>query len=179
MKKGFLIAVALFLLVSGAWAQIERGDSEISFMGYYNTLVGEDVEVNGSGVFQLSYGKYITSRLQIGIAPNLRFYLADDEEGEKKIETDWSGSIFFNYNFSTASKFIPYITGQYYQFTFDIPEGGEFTDYSYVNVGIGFKNFFNEYAAFNTLVSYGFSLAQETENKVGLLSIMTGLTFIF
>jgi hypothetical protein len=47
-----------------------------------------------------------------------------------------------------------------------------------VNVGIGFKNFFNEYAAFNTLVSYGFSLAEEAEN-IGLLSIMTGLTFIF
>jgi len=179
MKKAFFIAVALFLFVSGAWAQIERGDSEISFMGYYVTLVGEDIEVNGSGVFQLSYGKYITSRLQIGIAPNLRFYLAEEEDGEKVLKTDWSGSVFFNFNFSTASKFIPYITGQYYQFTFDIPEDAEFTDYSYVNVGIGFKNFFNEYAAFNTLVSYGFSLAKEREKNVGLLSIMTGLTFIF
>ena len=178
MKKGFFVTVALFLICSGAWAQIEKGDTEISFMGYYITRVGEDVEVNGSGVFQLSYGKYITPRLQIGISPNLRFFLADDEQGEKTIETDWSGAIFFNYNFSTASKLIPYITGQYYQYTFEIPDDMEFKDFSYVNAGIGFKNFFNEYAAFNTLVSYGFSLAEDAEN-VGLLSIMAGLTVIF
>ena len=104
--------------------------------------------------------------------------MADDEQGEKTIETDWSGAIFFNYNFSTASKLIPYITGQYYQYTFDIPDDMEFKDFSYVNAGIGFKNFFNEYAAFNTLVSYGFSLAEDAEN-VGLLSIMAGLTVIF
>ena len=178
MTKKFIVAIALFLLCSGAWAQIERGDTEVGFLGYYITRVGEDVEVNGSGIIQLSYGKYITPKLQIGFSPNVRFYLADDEQGEKIIKTDWSGSVFFNLNFSTASKFIPYITGQYYQFTFDIPDDREFTDYSYVNVGIGFKNFFNEYAAFNTLISYGFSLAEDAQN-VGLLSIMTGLTFIF
>ena len=48
MMKGFFIAVALFLLGSGAWAQIERGDSEINFFGNYTPRVGKYVEVNGS-----------------------------------------------------------------------------------------------------------------------------------
>lgn len=177
MKKAFLV-VLMLLVTSGAYAQIEKGDTELSFMGYFRSIVGEDVDVNGSGSFQLSYGKYITPKLMIGLAPVLSFFVAEDEGGDPIIESDWSGVAFFNYNFSTASKFVPYLTGQYFQWTFDIPEGSEFTDFSYVNVGLGFKNFFNEYAAFNTLVSYGFSLAEGAEG-IGVLSIMTGLSFIF
>lgn len=107
----------------------------------------------------------------------LTFSSGQDEYGDPKVNTNWSGSVFFNLNFSAASKFIPYLSGQYYQFTFDIPEGGKFSDYSYINAGLGFKNFFNEYAAFNTLVTYGFSLAENSQ--IGILTIMTGLSFIF
>lgn len=177
MRRCLFPVMALFLLTSGAFAQIEGGDTEVSFMGYFTTLIGEDIDPNGSGSIQLSYGKYISPRLLLGVAPTMTFYTGQDEEGEPKIETDFSGSIFFNFNFSTAAKFIPYITGQYYQFTFDIPEDRKFTDYSYVNVGLGFKNFFNEYAAFNTLVSYGFSLAENAD--WGILVVQTGISFIF
>jgi hypothetical protein len=177
MKRCTFFIMALFLLTSGAFAQIEGGDTEVSFMGFFFTRIGEDIEANGAGSVQLSYGKYITPRLLLGVAPTMTFYTGQDEEGEPKLETDFSGSIFFNFNFSTASKFIPYITGQYYQSTFDIPEDGEFTDYSYINVGLGFKNFFNEYAAFNTMVSYGFSLAEDAD--WANLVVQTGISFIF
>ena len=177
MRKVILITAGLCLVASGALAQIERGDSEVSFLGYFSTMVGEDVEPNGSGSFQLSYGKYVSRYLLFGVAPTLRFFTTQDEHGESVVETDWSGSIFFNFNFTTASKMVPYITGQYYQFTFDIPEGMDFTDFSYVNVGFGVKNFFNEYAALNMLGSYGFSLAEEAEG--GIVVLMAGLSFIF
>jgi len=160
MKRCTFFIMALFLLTSGAFAQIEGGDTEVSFMGFFFTRIGEDSEANGAGSVQLSYGKYITPRLLLGVAPTMTFYTGQDEEGEPKLE-----------------KFIPYITGQYYQSTFDIPEDGEFTDYSYINVGLGFKNFFNEYAAFNTMVSYGFSLAEDAD--WANLVVQTGISFIF
>ena len=176
MKK-ILILIALLLWAFGAHAQIEKGDTEVGLMGYFASFVGGDNEANGVGSVQLSYGKYLTPNFQFGVAPVLTFYTGEDESGDPTLETDFSGAIFMNFNFSTASRFIPYITGRYFQYTFDIPEGEEFTDYSYVTVGIGFKNFFNEYAAFDTLLSYGFSLREEAEG--GLLQLRAGLTFIF
>lgn len=146
-------------------------------MGFFSTFVGKDVETNGYGSLQISYGKFYSKYLQLGIAPTLSFSTGEDEDGDPKIETQISGSVFFNFNMTAASKTIPYITGRYYQFTFDIPEDTDFIDYSYVTVGIGVKSFFNEYAAFNTLVTYGFSPA--VENEGGIVLIMTGLSFIF
>ncbi|MFX0141766.1 MAG: hypothetical protein ACFFDN_49470, partial [Candidatus Hodarchaeota archaeon] len=61
MIKGFSVVVTLFLLGSGAWAQIEKGDSESSSIGHYITRVGEDVEVDGSDdsyVYPLGDGGY-------------------------------------------------------------------------------------------------------------------------
>jgi len=160
-----------------AFSQVERGDKEVSFLGYYNTIVGEDVNPNASGSLQISYGNYFTPALLVGIAPTLRFYASEDRYGDMEVKTDFSGSIFFNLNFSTTSKTVPYITGQYYQWTFDIPEESEFSDYSYINIGFGIKNFINEYAAFNTLGTYGFSLAEDAETA--LITVMMGLSFIF
>jgi hypothetical protein len=173
MKKGLLFVVVLVLLASAAQAQIEKGDTEVSFMGYYLTYVGgEDIGGFGSGNFQLSFGKYLTDRIVIGVAPSLSLTKMDDEW-----ETNWSGSAYMNINLSSTAKMIPYITGQYYQRTFDIPDGADFTDFSYVTVGLGFKSFFNEYASLNTVCTYGFSLAENAEG--GMLMIMTGLSFVF
>lgn len=177
MKRLVVVFAISLLVVSSGLAQIESGDKEISFMGYFTTFVGEDVEPNGYGSLQISYGKYFSKHLQLGIAPTLSFSTGEDEEGEPKIDIQLSGSVFFNFNMTSASKTVPYITGRYYQFTFEIPENADFIDYSYVIVGIGVKSFFNEYAAFNTLVTYGFSPVEE--NKGGIVMIMTGLSFIF
>ena len=126
MKKTIILLTFLTIAIP-AFTQVERGDTEVSFLGYYNTIVGEDVDPNASGFLQISYGKYLTPNLLVGIAPNLRFYASEDQSGDMEVSTDISGSIFFNLNFSTSSKTIPYITGQYYQFTFDIPDEAEFT----------------------------------------------------
>lgn len=181
MKRIGIVLILILLAASAVHAQIEQGDTEVSFLGQFSTIVGEDVDPNGFGFVQLSFGKYFTRNLLMGIAPSVSFATAQDEDGDQILEADFSGSAFLNFNFTTASTFVPYFTAQYYQRTFDIPEGREFTDYSYVNIGLGFKNFFNEYAAFNTLISYGFSLAEVPEgaSKTGILVISTGLSFIF
>ncbi len=177
MKKLIILFIIGLISVSNSFAQIESGDKEVSFLGFYSTFVGEDVEPNGYGSLQISYGKYYSRYLQLGFAPTLSFSTGQDENGDPKIDTQLSASVFFNFNLAAASRTIPYFTGRYYQFTFDIPEGAEFGDYSYVTLGFGIQNFINEYAAFNTLGTYGFSLAKDSEG--GIVLIMAGLSFIF
>jgi len=177
MKKIILISGICLLFSANILAQIESGDTEVSFMGYFSTFVGEDVDANGYGSLQISYGKYYTKYFQMGIAPTLNFTTGEDDDGDPKVDIKFSGSVFFNLNLAAASKTIPYITGRYYQFTFDIPDDAEFSDYSYLTIGAGVKSFFNEYTAFNTLVTYGFS--PQKDKKGGILMFMTGLTFIF
>jgi len=177
MKKLAIILILSMIACSNVLAQIESGDKEISFMGYFSTFVGEDVETNGYGSLQISYGRYYSRYLQLGIAPTISFSTGQDEDGDPKIETQFSGSVFFNFNLTAASRTIPYITGRYYQFTFDIPDEADFIDYSYITIGLGIKNFINEYTTFNTLATYGFSPVEENEG--GIVVIMAGLSFIF
>ncbi|HHS12298.1 MAG TPA: hypothetical protein ENN03_00855 [bacterium] len=175
MKR--VIIGILLLSAAAAFGQIEKGDTEISFMGYFATFVGEDVDANGMGSLQLSYGKYVTPFLQFGVAPTVSFYTFTDFDGETSVKAEFSGSVFAHMNLARASRIIPYLTAQYYQFTFDIPEDAEFTDFGYANVGMGFKNFINEYASFNVLATYGFSMAPGAEG--GIIMVMTGLSIIF
>lgn len=179
MKKGLWIVVLCLVLGGQALAQVEEGDKEVSFLGYFSTFIGEDFDANGTGSLQISYSKFYTKHLQLGFAPTLTFYTSKNDENKDVLKTDIAASVFMNLNMATASKLIPYLTAQYYQYTFDIDTDNDekFTDYSFVNVGLGFKNFINEYAAFNTLVTYGFSLREEAEG--GILMVMTGLSFIF
>ena len=177
MKKLMVLFSISLLFFSKSSAQIESGDKEVSFMGYYSTFVGEDVEPNGYGSIQISYGKYYSRYLQLGFAPTLSFSTGQDEDGDPKVDTQLSASVFFNFNLAAASKTIPYFTGRYYQFTFDIPEDAKFGDYSYITLGLGIKNFINEYAAFNTLGTYGFSPAEDNEG--GIVLIMVGISFTF
>ncbi len=177
MKKCILLITAIVIFSSTCFAQIESGDKEIAFMGFFSTFVGEDVDANGYGSLQISYGKYYGRYMQLGIAPTVSFSTSQDENGDPAIDVQFSGSLFFNLNLAAASRTIPFLTGRYYQYTFDIPEGGEFTDYSYITIGGGIKNFINEYATFNTTVTYGFSPREEATG--GIVMIMTGFSFIF
>ncbi len=185
MAKRVWVLVLFCLFVAGSlFGQVESGDKEVSFLGYFATVVGENVDPNGFGSLQISYGRFMSKYLEMGIAPTLNFSTVrvyEDNEEKTELDTKLSGSVFFNLNLAAASKTIPYISGQYYQSKFDFEEDEEFSDYSYVNIGFGVKSFFNEYAAFNTQVVYGFSLAEVEDegSKTGLLMIMTGLSFIF
>lgn len=149
---------------------IEKGDSEVQFAAFYILMMYKDFKM-GNSTIQLSYGKFFTSRLQLGIAPQITMSIFSDQA-----DTHISASAFVNYNFSSASRLIPYASAQWYQSDFS-PKYGDFSDYSYINVGVGLRNFFNQYAALNTSITYGFSL--NPDNEGGFLTIMSGLSFIF
>ena len=173
MKRIISVVLVFLLWTMNSFAQVEKGDSEIGFMGYYSTMVGSQSNAGGTGSIQFSYGYFITPKFQIGIGPQVTFSQCYDESGT---EVSLSASAFFNFNLMTASKTIPYLFGQWYQSDFS-PANGNFTDWSFLNVGFGVRNFFTEYAALNSAVSYGFSLASASD--MGLLLIMTGLSFFF
>ena len=173
MKRIISVILMFLLWTMNSVAQVEKGDSEIGFMGYYSTMVGSQSNAGGTGSIQFSYGYFITPKLQIGIGPQVTFSQGSNGSGT---EASLSASAFFNFNLMTTSKTIPYLFGQWYQSDFS-PDSGNFTDWSFLNVGFGVRNFFTEYAALNSAVSYGFSLASASD--MGLLLIMTGLSFFF
>jgi hypothetical protein len=166
-----LVLLTCLFHAPGAEAQIEQGDSEIRFLFFYSQTKSDSYS-DKSGSLQLSYGHFFTPRLQLGVGPRITIseFLGDTQ-------TDLSGSVFVNYTLTTASKTVPYLSGEWYQQDFSPEEGMELTDYTYITIGFGVRNFFTEYAALNTAISYGFSLASEAEG--GLLMIMSGLSYIF
>ena len=188
MKKLGLLLSFLLVLTSFSFAQVESGDSEIVFSGMFMSIVGIENYSSMTASATLNYGYFITKNLEIGIGPiftysrseqtytSYDYYGSSSEQKSVNEDKNLSGTVFFSLNFSTASRTVPYITGQWYQTDFN-PEDGEFSDYSYANVGFGIRNFFSEYAALNTSVNYGFSLAEDAEG--GVLLVTTGVSVIF
>jgi len=146
---------------------VEGGDVEIGFQAYYMTVLGE-----GGGDFQigsvvLRLGTYLSSRFELGLAPNLSFFSE---------EVSVNGSLFFQFNFTTASKIVPSISGQWLQYDFN-PEDRDFIDCSFIIISLGLQNFFTRYTALNTSVDYGFALTDASAG--GVLRVLTGLSCIF
>ena len=171
MKK-IIILVFLVLFTGTAFAQegVEAGDKELSFMGMYLTSTG-DVDYS-FGNISMRFGYYFTDKLLLGISPGVNISTYNNE-----VTTDFSAEVFFAYNFIANARTIPYAKASLYQSKFDLEENEEFRDYSYAQVGLGLKNFFNEFMALDTSVSYGFSLAEDSDD--GIIMVISGLTFIF
>ena len=167
MKRRALFVFILLFWTFACYAQVEKGDSEIGFLGFYSKMA----DYGGMGSVQLSYGYYVSPRFQIGLGPQLTI-----QEGSDGTEAKFSASAFFTFNLTVNSTTIPYLSGQWYQIDFS-PDYGDFTDYSYINIGLGVRNFFTDYAALNTSLSLGSSLSSNVEG--GILMIMSGLSFIF
>ena len=178
-QKVISILVAILLLVSFSFSQIEQGDKEVLFAGSMTSLLGIEDYSSTTVNLYLSYAYSITSHLQLGIGPSLTYSRTStkiydfDPETYRIIEkdtvttsTEFSGVAFFNLNFTTSSKTVPYIAAQWYQYDFTPEEGTKFTDYSYINFGFGFRNFLSEYAAINTSINYGFSLSKDVKSKI-------------
>ena len=178
MKK-IIILLLTVIITANVYAQedegISKGDNEITFNGFVFASVGTESKHSFGNLF-LSYGKYYTDKLLIGIAPGVSISTATTMDGTE-VNTDWSGQLFANYNFSVVKKGFPYVKGSYYQQTFDIPEGDSFKDYGSLQIGLGYKSFFNEFASIDTSLNYGKSLREGAEG--GSIMLMTGLSFIF
>ncbi len=177
MKTTTLIILVMLLWSLNLLAQIESGDSEISFLGYYSAMVGTNYTTGGTGIIQCSYGYFFTPWLQLGIGPQVTFTPGyKSAYFSTSAEVKFSASAFVNINLNSNSKTIRYIFSQYYQSDFSA-SSGNLTDQAFWTVGVGVRNFFTEYAALNTAVSYGMSLAKNS--KMGMLMIISGLSFIF
>jgi len=150
---------------------VEKGDSEISFMGFYAKMIGAEFETGGTGAIKLSYGYFLTKNLQAGAAPQLLIYQGMMGATYKI----FSFSAFASYNFQTSSKFIPYFTVKWYQNEV-APGESDFMEHAYLTFGAGFRNFFNEHAALNTSISYGFNLGGLEKT---ILTIISGVSIIF
>ncbi|MBN2414673.1 hypothetical protein JXO52_02475 [bacterium] len=149
---------------------IERGDKEVSFMGFYSKIVGTDFDMGGIGSFNLGGGYFFTRNLQLGAETQVLIY-PGFMGGTDVI---FSFSLYGSYNFQTGSKFIPYVTAKWYQD--EVVPGDDLLEDAYFTIGGGFRNFFNEYAALNTSITYGFSLGGTGER---VLTIMGGVSVIF
>ena len=176
MKKAlFILAFALFNCFAFGQEQeegISTGDMELSFNGMVFTTVGTDYSMTYGNVF-VSFGRYFTKRLLVGIAPGLTL---STMEGD--ISADVSLQVFSGFNFVVNKKTIPYARVSFYQSSIDfITEGSEFLDASIVQGGLGLKMYFSDYAAWDTSINGGYSLAYNSEGVT--LMLLTGITFKF
>jgi len=176
MKKTLLIlAFALFSCFIFAQEQeegISTGDMELSFNGMVFTTVGTDYSTTYGNVF-VSFGRYFTKRLLVGIAPGL---IISTYEGD--INIDASLQVFSGFNFVVNKKTIPYARLSFYQSSIDfITEGSDFLDASIIQGGLGLKMYFSDYAAWDTSINAGYSLADSSEGIT--LMLLTGITFKF
>ncbi|MCK5147858.1 outer membrane beta-barrel protein [bacterium] len=169
-RKLFTILILMCFSLP-AVAQVEKGDSEIRLLFFYSQISNDEDDSDVSGSLQIGYGYFFTPQFQVGLSPRINI-----NDGMSGIETTFSGSIYMGYNFTVSSKTVPYLTGEWYQNDFS-PDQGTFSDHSYLTIGFGVRNFFTEYAALNTMISYGFSMASEAEG--GLLMFLSGISFIF
>ncbi|GEM_PF-3503227 len=175
MKKIFYVLI--FVLISSfTFAQeqeegITKGDMELSFYGLVFTTVGTDYNIAMGTIFA-SYGHYFTKNLLVGVAPGITITSAMGETS-----TDFSFQVFSAFNFMVDKKLVPYARASFYQYSVDIPEGAKFNDYSYLQVGGGFKMFFTPQIAWDTSLNFGFGLSKASEGATMML--LTGLAFKF
>ena len=175
MKKVvFILIFALFGSFAFGQEQeegITKGDLELTFNGMVFTTVGTDYNIAMGNIF-VSGGRYFTKHLLAGVAPGLTITSA---AGETSV--DFSFQIFSTYSFMVDKKLVPYTRASFYQYSVDIPEGAKFNDYSYLQVGGGFKLFFTPQIAWDTSLNIGFGLSKASEGATMML--LTGIAFKF
>ncbi len=117
MKK--IITILAFCGSLSVYAQQEKGDLAIQFSGnYYSQRIkfGNETERSLNGNIYVKIGKFFTPNLELGVKPNIRFYLESEFEivdgkgsEKKKFATDIGFGLYGTYSFLTADgKFMPY-----------------------------------------------------------------------
>lgn len=174
MKKILLLitGLSLFLYVQAQeFEGIAKGDKELSFYANLSTTVGIEDYSYASGNVNVSYGVYLAKIFNIGIAPGLSVSTSNGE-----VNVNLSGSVFMNLNFSSTKRTFGFFRASYYQTSFDVDENQDFLAYAYAQAGLGFKSFFNENLAWETILNYGLNLDDPT---VGNINLTTGITIRF
>lgn len=153
MRRMIFSLVVLLLLASGASAQyIEEGDREVQFSGTMFAVSGVTV-INLSGI----YGKYVNEKTEIGGGPSIT-YSKVSFLGFSESSTTVGATAFIRRNLTAKDRMVPYLAGQWFQYDLAPDEPAGFTDFSYIQVGAGFKYFLNENVAYDVSGNLGYSL---------------------
>jgi hypothetical protein len=123
MKNVLLVIGLLSLMVSGAMAQVEKGDKEIQALGTLTFVEGASAML-----MQGTYGVFVTPEIELGAGPTIMYFSAYGFS-----YTVVGGVFFGRYNFNVNTKRVPYLSAVWYQADFS-PDYGDFTDYSYVQI---------------------------------------------
>ncbi|MBN1165409.1 MAG: hypothetical protein JXB45_12585 [Candidatus Krumholzibacteriota bacterium] len=146
MGKCITVFLAVILISSSAWAQMEKGDKEVRASGMIYTAESFSM-ITLMGV----YGKFIEENIQVGAGPSLSYFKVGDYD-----DTTLGAAFFGRYYFTLQEKRVPYLSGELYQADFSPPEGTDFTDYTSLQLGGGLKYFLNEYVAWDVSANLGF-----------------------
>ncbi len=165
MRHLLIGILAAIMLCASATAQVQKGDKEVQFLGSI-------VSVESITIFmaQLTYGVMVTPNLELGVGPTITHMSFGGLS-----DTRLSAAFFGRYNFSVATKTVPYVSGQWYQLDFSPDEPLSFTDASYVQFGGGVKYFVNPHVAYDFSGNLGFALAGGS----GVLMLLGGLSYFF
>lgn len=165
-----LIVVLLFA-PSMLLAQQQQGDLELGFQGFYFT----DTEgLIGVGTLQGKIGSFFTDNLEIGVSPSLSIVTSPSGfDGESETTATFGAGAFLTYSFlAENATTVPYFGAQFYKSDFDDEE-----DSGSAGINAGVKFYFTKKAAFDVSGNYLFSLNENAEG--GLILISFGLSFLF
>ncbi|MBI3111889.1 MAG: hypothetical protein HYZ01_09990 [Ignavibacteriales bacterium] len=171
MKTLLSCLIVVFLVVpSMLLGQQQQGDLELGFQGFYFT----DTEgLIGVGTLQGKIGSFFTDNLEIGFSPSLSIVTTTGFDGESETTSTFGAGAFLTYSFlSENATTVPYFGAQYYKSDFDDEE-----DSGSAGINAGVKFYFTKKAAFDVSGNYLFSLNENAEG--GLILISFGLSFLF
>jgi hypothetical protein len=169
--RSLFITVLVFSFTS-LFAQeegIQKGDRELNFNGnitFTSYGEGESKFTSTNGFFSISFGKYVSRLVLVGIAPGLSLSKPQDQPTQH----DWNVQVFTNVNFLSTGVFIPYGRVTVYKQSF------QYDDNTFIQAGGGVKFFFAERAAWDTQLTYGFNLSNP---ESGSILFLTGISYIF
>ena len=165
MKKLVSMVVFLLLIAASASAQVEQGDREIQAVGaMYATAEMTVITILGT------YGYYYRPNVEFGVGPTIAYVEVFGYD-----QTMIGGTFYGRYYFSTNTKVVPYLAGQWYQFDFSPPEPLSFTDLSFLQAGAGLKYFISEHLAWDVSLNLGVGLGSSDTSML----LLGGLSAFF
>ena len=148
MKKIIVLTITLLCLAAVTNAQVEEGDQEIRMAGTITSFEGVTI-----ALIAINYGYFLTEKTEIGGGPIITYLGSDYFD-----MTNISLTFFGRHNFVTGEKLVPYIGGQIYQYDLSPDEPFSFTDFTFLQVGGGFKYFIRENIAYDVSGNLGIGL---------------------
>ena len=148
MKKALYAVILILCLAPLTTAQVEEGDKEIQAQGSLIAFEGVTAILAN-----FTYGVFVSPQLELGGGPMIIYASMEGDD-----ESNISLTFFGRYNFVTGEKLVPYLSGQIYQFDISPEEPMDFTDFTFIQVGGGFKYFVNENLAYDVSGNLGFGL---------------------